>query len=426
MITLSQAEVVQALRISARRGWMVVVSAFVILFVTLGTAYSFTAFFAPLQKTFGASRGDISLIFSINIPLVYLLGGISGPLADRFGARATCVFGVVVGGCGLIFAAAATALWQVYLGFGLCLGVGIGFAFVPSVGAVQRWFVTRRGLASGIAVSGIGFGTLLLPIVATPLIAWVDWRGAWLIFGLLILVAGGTAAFFISDSPEKYGALPDGDIVGQGAKVFAGPIAGVNLRDAVVSRPFLLFYLSLFVTWGGVSIQFVHLVPYAEDHGLSHSTAVAIFGFVGIGSIAGRFIFGSVADRVGRRSLMAAAFGGMAFMQTWLVFATEAWQLSIFAFAFGSCYGGIVALFPAITADYFGSRNASGIIGVLYTAAAFGSFLGPKLAGDVFDSVGSYTVPIAISAVCACIAAALVMSAAEPPYKNGREATLPN
>jgi hypothetical protein len=149
MTTLSQAEVVQALRIqashiqalhiqalhiSARRGWMVIVSAFVILFVTFGTAYSFTAFFAPLQKTFGASRGDISLIFSINIPLVYLLGGISGPLADRFGARATCVFGVVVGGCGLIFAAEATALWQVYFGFGLCLGVGIGFAFVPSVG----------------------------------------------------------------------------------------------------------------------------------------------------------------------------------------------------------------------------------------------------------------------------------------------------
>jgi len=441
MTTLSQAEVVQALRIqalhiqalhiqalhiSARRGWMVVVSAFVILFVTLGTAYSFTAFFAPLQKTFGASRGDISLIFSINIPLVYLLGGISGPLADRFGARATCVFGVVVGGCGLIFAAGATALWQIYLGFGLCLGVGIGFAFVPSVGAVQRWFVTRRGLASGIAVSGIGFGTLLLPIAATPLIAWVDWRGAWLVFALLILVAGGTAAFFISDSPEDFGALPDGDIVGQGAEVFAGPITGVSLRDAVVSRPFLLFYLSLFVTWGGVSIQFVHLVPYAEDHGLSHSTAVAIFGFVGIGSIAGRVILASVADRVGRRSLIAAAFGGMAFLQTWLLFATEAWQLSVFAFAFGSCYGGIVALFPAITADYFGSRNASGIIGVLYTAAAFGSFLGPKLAGDVFDSVGSYTVPIAISAVCACIAAVLVMSAAEPPYKNERETALPN
>jgi len=84
----------------------------------------------------------------------------------------------------------------------------------------------------------------------------------------------------------------------------------------------------------------------------------------------------------------------------------------------GVRYGGIVALFPAMTVDAFGGRNASGIIGVLYTGAAFGSFLGPKLAGDVFDKFGSYTLPIAISAACACLASALVMSAAETPFKS--------
>jgi MFS family permease len=418
MSTISQADVANAMRRSARRGWMVVASAFVIMFVTLGSAYSFTAFFAPLQKAFGASRGDISLAFSINVPLFYLIGAISGPLADRFGARAICLFGTVVGGCGLIFAATATALWQVYVGFGLCLGVGIGFAFVPSVGAVQRWFVTRRGLASGIAVSGIGFGTLIMPIVTAPLITWVGWRGAWLIFGTIILVIGGAATFFVSNSPEKYGALPDGDIVGFSAKANSGLVAGFSLREALMSRPFILFYLSLLVAWGGVSMQFVHLVPYAEDHGLSHGTAVAIFGFVGIGSIAGRFLLGGVADRVGRRAMLAAAFGGLALTQAWLLVATNAWQISVFAFVFGSCYGGIVALFPAITVDYFGGRNASGIIGVLYTGAAFGSFLGPKLAGDVFDKFGSYTMPIAISAACGCLAAGVVMLASPPPLKS--------
>ena len=417
MSTLSQADFARAMRRSARRGWMVVASAFVILFVTFGTAYSFTAFFAPLQRTFGASRGDISLAFSINAPLTFLLGAIGGPLADRFGARATCLFGVVVGGCGLIFAASATALWQVYVGFGLCLGTGIGFAFVPSIGAVQRWFVTRRGLASGLAVSGISFGTLIIPIAATPLIAWADWRAAWLILGISILVAGGAASFFISNSPERYGALPDGGVFGNGATAHFGPAAGVSLREAATSRPFMLFYLSLLVTWGGVCIQFVHLVPYAEDHGISHGIAVTIFGLVGIGSIAGRFMFGGVADRIGRRTMLAAAFGGVALMQAWLLFATSAWQISIFAIVFGSCYGGIVALFPAINVDYFGGRNASGIIGVMYTGPAFGSFLGPKLAGDFFDKFGSYTTPIAISAACTCVAAAIIMSVPEPPWK---------
>jgi MFS family permease len=417
MLTL-QTDLAHAMRRSSQRGWMVVASAFVIMFVTLGTAYSFTAFFAPLQKAFSASRGDISLAFSINVPLFYLIGAVSGQLADRFGARATCLIGIAAAGFGVVFAATANALWQIYVGFGLCLGTGIGFAFVPSVGAVQRWFVTGRGFASGIAVSGIGFGTLLMPIIAAPLIAWVGWRGAWLIFGLLILVAGGAASLFLSNSPEKYGALPDGGVIGLGAQANSWPAVGVSLREAVTSRPFMLFYLALLVTWGGVSIQFVHLVPYAEDHGLSHTTAVTIFGFIGIGSIAGRFMLGGLADRIGRRSLLAIAFAGMALMQAWLLLASSAWQISIFAIVFGSCYGGIVALFPALAADYFGNSKVSGIIGVLYTAAAFGSFLGPKLAGDVFDKFGSYTIPIAGSAACACMAAALVMSASEPPWRS--------
>jgi len=416
MAILSPAESTHATRISARRGWTVVASAFVIMFVMLGAAYSFTAFFAPLQHAFEASRGDVSLAFSINVPLFYLVGAISGPLADKFGARGTCLFGVTVGGCGLIFAALATSLWQIYLGFGLALGVGIGFAFVPSLGAVQRWFVLRRGLASGIAVSGIGFGTLLLPILATALIAWVDWRGAWLVFGVMILVVGGAASFFISNSPEKYGALPDGGVIGGEHKLTA-PLIGVSLREAITSRPFVLLYLSLVVTWIGVSIQFVHLVPYAEDHGLSHAAGVTIFGLVGIGSIAGRFMLGGAADRLGRRRLLAMLFAGMVVTQLWLLVAVSAWQLSIFAFVFGCCYGGVVALSPAITVDYFGGRNASGIIGVLYTGAAFGSFFGPKFAGDAFDKFGSYTMPVAIGAACACLAVVFVMSASEPPSK---------
>ena len=418
MSTVLQAGVANGVRRSVRRGWMVVASAFAIMFVTFGTAYSFTAFFAPLQKTFGASRGDVALAFSINVPLFYLFGAISGPLADRFGPRAICLFGICLGSCGMFLAASATALWQVYVGFGLCLGTGIGFAFVPSIGSVQHWFVMRRGLASGLAVSGIGFGTLVMPIVAAPLIAWLDWRGAWFIFGLLMLSAGGTASLFVSNSPEQYGAAPDGGIAGLGVSANTRPAEGVSLGEAVTSRPFVLFYLALLITWGGVSIQFVHLVPYAEDHGLSHGTAVTIFGFIGIGSIVGRFLLGAIADLVGRRYLLAASFGGIALMQLWLLIATNAWQISIFAFVFGSCYGGVVALFPAIAADYFGGRNASGIIGILYTAAAFGSFLGPKLAGDVFDKVGSYSLPIAISAASACIAAAVIMSASEPPLKR--------
>ena len=132
-----------------------------------------------------------------------------------------------------------------------------------------------------------------------------------------------------------------------------GPVAGVSLREAITSRPFILLYLSLVVIWIGASIPFVHLVPYAEDSGLSHGTAVSIFGLVGIGSIAGRFLLGRAADRISLRSLLSAVFAGIALMQLWWLAATSAWQLAAFAFIFGICYGGFVALFPAMISRTF-------------------------------------------------------------------------
>ncbi|MEO8321965.1 MAG: MFS transporter, partial [Bradyrhizobium sp.] len=141
MTVFSEADTARAVLASTQRGWTVVAGAFAVMFVTFGAAYSYSAFFASLQQTFAASRGDTALSFSIAVPLYYLVGAISGPLADRFGSRATCLFGIAVAGLGLIFAATATELWQVYVGFGLGLGLGIGFSFVPAIAAVQRWHV---------------------------------------------------------------------------------------------------------------------------------------------------------------------------------------------------------------------------------------------------------------------------------------------
>jgi MFS family permease len=403
---------------SRRRGWAVVASAFAIMFVTFGIVYSFSAFFSALQESFAATRGDISLIFSIATALNYLLGAVSGPLADRFGARPICLIGVAIAGSGLLFAATANSLWHVTIGFGLGLGIGSGFCFVPSIAAVQRWFVQRRGLASGIAVSGIGLGTFVMPVVSEQLIATAGWRNAWVALGALILVVGSATALWIDNSPERRGFLPDGGMIGQagpqGRQLAGGTVAGSSLGDAVVSRPFILLYLSLVPIWIGTSIPFVHFVPHAVDHGVARGTAVALFGLVGIGSTLGRFLLGSVADRFGRRALLVAVLAGLALTQLWWMAAAAAWQFAAFAVVFGALYGGFVALYPALTVDYFGGRNASGIIGFLYTGAAVGAFIGPRLAGDVFDRTGSYTISITIGAATTCLAALCVLLAPEP------------
>ncbi len=151
-------------------GWFVVAAAFAVTFVGFGCAYTFSAFVEPLQRDFGASRGSVSLVFSLAGFLYFGLGIVSGPLADRFGSRRLAVAGMILTGLGLMAASAARNLPEVYVAYGLGVGLGVGCAYVPAIGAVQRWFLRRRGFASGIAVSGIGVGTLVMP----PLAA--DWR----------------------------------------------------------------------------------------------------------------------------------------------------------------------------------------------------------------------------------------------------------
>ena len=141
-------------------GWFVVLAAFAVTFFGFGSAYTFSAFVEPLQRDFGASRGSVSLVFSLAGFLYFGLGIVSGPLADRFGSRRLAVAGMILTGLGLAAASAARSLLEVYAAYGLGVGLGVGCAYVPAIGAVQRWFVRRRGFASGLAVSGIGVGTL--------------------------------------------------------------------------------------------------------------------------------------------------------------------------------------------------------------------------------------------------------------------------
>src|SRR5262249_41239200 len=144
-------------RRSARRGWRVVAAAFVVMFAVFGCAYSFSAFCAALEASFGASRGALSWVLSIAISLFFVIGAVRGPIADRMGPRAMVLAGAFIVGVGLLVAAEARTLWQVYVGFGLGIGLGVGISYVASVGAVQRWVVRPRGFAAGIAVAGLRF-----------------------------------------------------------------------------------------------------------------------------------------------------------------------------------------------------------------------------------------------------------------------------
>ena len=387
-------------------GWFVVAGAFAVTFVGFGSAYTFSAFLHSLQTDFAASRGSVSLVFSLAGFLYFALGIVSGPLADRWGARLLSTLGMVLIGVGLCAASLARTLGQVYVAYGLGVGLGVGCSYVPALGAVQRWFVKRRGFASGLAVSGIGVGTLVMPPLASFCIGALGWRHAYLVLGLIAVVVGVGAALLIENDPRDRGLAPDGEALQSG--IGAELPAGFSLRQAMRSRRFISLYAACLICSFGIFVPFVHLIPYALDHGVPQASAALLLGAVGVGSTAGRFFLGGLADGLGRERALLLMFVGMAGALLIWMFSTAFWGMTVFALVYGVFYGGFVAVLPALVMDYFGGRNVGGIIGVLYTSIAAGTLIGPSAAGFAFDVSHSYTLPI-LGAVCGNLIAALII-----------------
>ena len=376
----------------SRYGWVVVAAAFTLMFVGFSAAYSFAAFFAAFEGEFGASRGDIALVFSLCAFLWFSSGAPGGMLADRFGARRVAIAGVACLVVALWAASVAQSLSVLYAIYSIGIGIGVGLVYVPSVGAVQPWFGANRAFASGIAVAGIGAGNFAGPLFAAWWIGLFGWRGAYLALAVFVLLLGGVAASLLRTRTKT-----------------TSQTEGMPLPEALKTAPFWLLFASLVLSCIGLFVPMVHLSPYATDAGYSQAQGVALESLIGVGSLAGRFTVGAPADRIGRLPSLCAMYAGLGVMFLLWYVAGAYWMLVVFAIVFGVCYGSCVALLPTIVMDLYGPRAVSGIIGCLYTGAGIGTLLGPWLAGVAYDTVGSYQLAILAGAVFSAGAAACVV-----------------
>jgi MFS family permease len=397
-------------------GWVVVAATCLLLVVDFGVVYSFGAFFELFARDFRADRSAVSLVFALNGPVYFALGALTGPLTDRVGPRRLCLLGAAAFLAGLGLASRATELWQMYASYSLLVGVAVGATYVPSVSTVQRWFVRRRALASGVAVSGIGVGTLLGPIVATGLTGAHGWRTTYLLVGLLAAALTALAGWLLLPAPEVVGLAPDGSPAGALVHAPAGAALSGGTTEAIRSRDFLWLYLAMVFACIPLFMGAAHMAPFARDAGLDADGAAATLGLFGAGSTLGRLVLAPLTDRVGRLPAYIATIASvMLVMLAWLLLpAAWAWPLLVWAAVFGAVYGTFVALAPAVIADTFGARAVSGTLGVYYTGAGVGAFLGPWLAGALFDRAGSYVPAIAVGGVAAVAATAAVCRVRRP------------
>lgn len=350
---------------------MVVASAFLAMFTVFGVAYSFGEFFGPMADEFGTSRSETALFFSITTFAYFAIGIVSGRMADRMGPRPVMIFGAAAMVVGLLLTAEVSSIQLGYLTYGLGVGFGVACCFVPMVAAVGGWFMEKRTIALGLAVAGIGAGTLVLVPIIESVIDANGWRDAYRMLAVISGVLLAVAAVGAHRPPGSSSATPK------------------PLREVIAGRrDFWVLYASSLFTAAALFTPFVFMADYIDTTGASGSAAV-LLGIIGMSSIVGRLLLGALAAKAETVSLyrLSVIALGLSFL-IWMVAGTNYPLLILFAVVLGVAYGGIIALSPAVVAELFGTLGMGGVLGALYTANGLGALFGQPLMGRLIDSSG--------------------------------------
>lgn len=373
----------------SRRAWVTAFLSFVAMFVSIGTGFSYGVLVLPASRDLGVAEGTVAGAFAVTVMVFFLMGAPAGMLADRVGARVVLLLGALAMGAGLLLTAIAPNAAMLYLGHGILVGLAMSSTFIPLTAAVSAVFERHRSMAVGVAVSGIGLGTLVMAPLLAALISAVGWRDSYLVLAaaasLVLVVCGALVRGPRLHSPDA-------------------PPASESTR----SRDYRLMYASQVLLSVAIFTPFAHLPAYAEQSGADAVDAAALVGVIGAASVAGRLGLGWVADRWGLFRTYRACFVavGASFL-AWLWPGAAYPVLLLHAVVLGVGYGGFVALLPGLVAHRFGLERLGGLLGILYTSHVFGAGLGPLATGLLVDRYDY--VPAGITGLVCGLAAAVLL-----------------
>jgi MFS family permease len=398
-------------------GYHIVAASFLIQGVTIGGNFAYGVLFKELETEFGWSRATIAGASSASLLVMGFMAVLAGRMNDRIGPRWLLTASALFYGIGYLLFARLQAPWQLYLVYGLLVGIGLSTHDVVTLSTVARWFTRRRGLASAVVKVGTGCGQLLVPLVVAALVAGFGWRTACMVFGAAALLVLASAAQAMRRDPESMGLRADGataDSHPDHARPdpHTGPAARSPLFWILCCSQAIVFTCLITIT--------IHIVPHATDLGAPRAMAAGVISAIGGISVLGRLAVGGAIDRLGGRRALIGCYLALFASLVWLQFASEPWMLFVFAAAYGVAHGGFFTVMSPTVAEFFGTRVHGALFGTILMFGSIGGAIGPLVAGAVFDATGSYRLAFGLLLVMALSGLALVSRL--PPMRGPRAA----
>ena len=410
--------------------WLVVVGA-ILIQLCLGAIYAWSVFTKPL-KAADWTATQTQMVFSAGLAVFAIVMVLAGRMLPKFGPRKLAIAGGIVLGLGYVLAGLTCgdqfSFWPIFIFVGIMGGAGIGLAYVVPIAVGMRWFPDKKGLITGLAVAGFGFGATL----------WVKLAGAWghlidsqglattfIIYGVIFLIAVVLGGIWMVFPPE--GWQPEGwapPVASKSGQAAAGTVdfeSGEMLRTP---QYYMIFLTFLFGAGAGLmSIGLMKLFPSQalEAGGMDAVTASATAGtamavFFSLANGIGRIAWGAMSDKLGRKLsiiIMTATQGILVILFPFMAGTTGLLYLG--ATLIGFNFGGNFALFPTITADTFGTKNVGKNYGWIFLAYGVGGIFGPIMGGKLGD-MDNFPMAFTIAGVC-CLLAAGIIAMVKPAQK---------
>jgi OFA family oxalate/formate antiporter-like MFS transporter len=412
--------------VSINNRWFQLVASLVTMVMIANLQYAWTLFVDPMQKATAWQLSEIQGAFALFILFQTWVQPLDGWLVDRLGPRWFITAAGLLCGVGWAGMGYATTLPMLYTMY-CAAGIGAAFVYSCSIGSALKWFKERRGLASGIMAAGFGGGTALFIPVISWLIAERGYQATFVATGIVQGLVIAVVAQFLRHPPVQAApasAVGAGGPAGIGKQQFTTP-------EMLRTPQFYWMYAAFVLMATGGLLVTANAGPMARAWGFSAGALTLAATLSPLANGASRVFWGWVSDRLGRENTMILTFALQAIC-LWLVIQFGQTSPALFAATLVAVYftwGQIYSLFPATSADYFGTRHATSNYAVLYTAKGVASIIGGWFGALLFERSGGWALAFYGSAGMALVAAGIAVrlrtaSVTPKPKATGVPATV--